>query len=113
MVRDLDVPVEIVGVPTVREADGLALSSRNRYLSDAERDLSLSLSRALRRGGAQRSVDAVLAVAGRELAGIDVDYLELRDPELGGTSGEGPARLLVAARVGTTRLIDNTPLELS
>ncbi|GIH08368.1 pantothenate synthetase [Rhizocola hellebori] len=113
MVRDLEVPVEIVGVPTVREPDGLALSSRNRYLSDAERDLSLSLSRALRRGGAQRTVDAVLATAAAELAGIDVDYLELRDPELGAPPAQGSARLLVAARIGTTRLIDNTPLELS
>ncbi len=113
MVRDLEVPVEIIGVPTVREEDGLALSSRNRYLSDAERELSLSLSRALRRGRAQRSVDAVLAAAGKELAGIDVDYLELRDPQLGAPPAQGKARLLVAARIGTTRLIDNTSLELS
>lgn len=113
MVRDLEVPVEVVGVPTVREPDGLALSSRNRYLSAAERELSLSLSRALRLGGAQRTVHAVLATAGRELEGIDVDYLELRDPQLGSPPAKGKARLLVAARVGTTRLIDNVPLELS
>ncbi len=113
MVRDLEVPVDIVGVPTVREPDGLALSSRNRYLSIAERELSLSLSRALRSGGTQRTVDAVLAAAARELAGVDVDYLELRDPQLGAPPAKGPARLLVAARIGTTRLIDNTHLELS
>jgi pantoate--beta-alanine ligase len=113
MVRDLELDVEIVGVPTVREPDGLALSSRNRYLSDAERDLSLSLSRALRRGAGQRTAHEVLAESWRELAGIDVDYLELRDPGLGAPPAKGPARLLVAARIGSTRLIDNTPLELS
>jgi pantoate--beta-alanine ligase len=113
MVRDLEVPVEIVGVPTVRQQDGLALSSRNRYLSDAQRDLSLSLSRALRRGASQRTADAALAAARRELAGIEVDYLELRDPALGAPPAQGSARLLVAARFGATRLIDNTPLELS
>lgn len=112
MVHDLSLPVEIVGVPTVREPDGLALSSRNRYLSPAERADALALSRALRAGAAEDTADAVLAAASKELRGINVDYLELRDPSLRETPVTGPARLLVAARVGTTRLIDNTPLEL-
>ncbi|WP_020523011.1 pantoate--beta-alanine ligase [Catelliglobosispora koreensis] len=112
MVASFNVPVEIVGVPTVRESDGLALSSRNRYLSPEERELALALSRALRKGAAQHTADAVLATAGQELAGLDVDYLELRDPALGPAPVTGPARLLVAARLGTTRLIDNTDLEL-
>jgi pantoate--beta-alanine ligase len=112
MVRDLELDVEIVGVPTVREPDGLALSSRNRFLSASERQLALALSRALKAGAAQHTPDAVLAKARQELAGLSVDYLELRDPALGPPPVSGPARLLVAARVGTTRLIDNTALEL-
>jgi pantoate--beta-alanine ligase len=112
MVRDLSLDVEIVAVPTVREADGLALSSRNRYLSAQERTLALALSRALRAGAARHTPDAVLATAGRELGGIEVDYLVLRDPALGPPPPHGPARLLVAARIGTTRLIDNIELEL-
>jgi pantoate--beta-alanine ligase len=112
MVRDLSLDVEIVGVPTVREADGLALSSRNRYLSTQERELALGLSRALRAGAAEREADAVLAAAWPELSGVEVDYLELRDPLLGPPPAQGPARLLVAARVGSTRLIDNVELEL-
>ncbi len=111
MVRDLSLDVEIAGVPTVREAGGLAMSSRNRYLSPGERQLALGLSRALREGAARHTPDAVLAAAAAELSGLDVDYLELRDPQLG-PWGEGAARLLVAARVGTTRLIDNIEVEL-
>ncbi|WP_117213465.1 pantoate--beta-alanine ligase [Allorhizocola rhizosphaerae] len=111
MVRDLSLDVEIVGVPTVREPDGLALSSRNRYLSPDERQLALALSRALNKGATQHTPDAVLATAGKELTGLSVDYLELRDPRLG-PAHSGPARLLVAARVGTTRLIDNIEVEL-
>jgi pantoate--beta-alanine ligase len=112
MVRDLSLDVEIAGVPTVREADGLALSSRNRYLSAQEREVALGLSRALRAGASRHAADEVLAAAVRELAGLDVDYLALRDPSLGVAPGRGPARLLVAARVGSTRLIDNIELEL-
>ena len=114
MVADLDVAVTIAGVPTVREADGLALSSRNRYLADADRGLALTLSRALRAGagaGAQ-GAEAVLAAARVELDGIEVDYLALTGPGLGPPPEQGEARLLVAARVGTTRLIDNTGLVL-
>jgi len=112
MVDELCVNVRIVGVPTVREADGMALSSRNRYLSARERDLALGLSRALRAGAAEHTAEAVLATAGQELAGLHVDYLELRDPLLGPAPRTGQARLLVAAKVGTTRLIDNIELEL-
>ncbi|MBO3744355.1 pantoate--beta-alanine ligase [Actinoplanes flavus] len=115
MARDLELPVEIVGVPTVREGDGLALSSRNRYLSPDQRLSALALSRALREGAARRDPASVLAVARKILAdepGVRVDYLELTGPDLGPVPEEGPARLLVAARVGTTRLIDNVPLTL-
>jgi pantoate--beta-alanine ligase len=115
MVRDLEIPVEIRGVPTVREPDGLALSSRNRYLSAAEREAALALSRALRAGAAQTDADSALSAARRVLStgtGLDVDYLGLTDPDLGAAPASGPARLLVAARVGTTRLIDNVPLVL-
>ena len=101
MVRDLDLPVEVVAVPTVREDDGLALSSRNRYLSADERAAALALSRAL----ATRDVEAGRAVLAAE-PGVTPDYLERVDsttfaPDAGGDL------LVVAARVGTTRLIDN------
>jgi pantoate--beta-alanine ligase len=120
MVRDLEVPVEVVGVPTVREPDGLALSSRNRYLSEAERRTALSLSAALRAGVAAGAsgagADGALAAAADVLAGrtdLHLDYLVLTDPDLGPPPRQGPARLLVAARVGTTRLIDNVGLDLA
>jgi pantoate--beta-alanine ligase len=115
MVRDLEMPVEIRGVPTVREPDGLALSSRNRYLTAEQRQAALALSRALREGAAQGDADSVRAVAAKflsESTGIAVDYLALTDPSLGPAPSVGPARLLVAARVGTTRLIDNVAVHL-
>lgn len=115
MVRDLDLGVEVVGVPTVREPDGLALSSRNVYLSDGDRKQALALSRALFAGrdAAAGGARAILAAAHAELSGVNVDYLELRGAELESVVPEsGPARLLVAARVGTTRLIDNLGLDL-
>ena len=115
MVSDLCIPVEIVGAETVREDDGLALSSRNRYLDDDQRTLSLALSRALRAGASAgaRGAEAVLAAARAELGGVELDYLELASPDLGPIPEHGEARLLVAAKVGTTRLIDNIGLELS
>ncbi len=115
MVTDLEMPYEIVAVPTVREPDGLALSSRNRYLSDSERKQALALSRALEAGAAaaSRGPAAVLAAAREEARELKLDYLELRDPALGPPPAQGPARLLIAARVGSTRLIDNRPIELS
>jgi pantoate--beta-alanine ligase len=112
MVRDLEMPVEIRGVPTVREPDGLAMSSRNRYLSAEQRQTALVLSRALRAGAEQDTAAGALAAAGAVLADVAVDYLALTGPDLGPAPASGPARLLVAARIGATRLIDNVPLLL-
>lgn len=116
LVRDLDLAVQIVGVPTVRDPDGLALSSRNMFLSSTERASALALSRALH-AGQQASGDAgqVLAAARAVLdaePGLTVDYLALRDPQLGPAPRAGAARLLVAGSVGKTRLIDNLAVEL-
>ncbi|HEY5353337.1 MAG TPA: pantoate--beta-alanine ligase [Streptosporangiaceae bacterium] len=122
MVGDLDLGVEIAGVPTVRDDDGLAISSRNRFLSPAERQTALLLPTALRAGqeAAHAGPAAVRKSAGEILATatdppLRLDYLALVDPDTFEEVGEehaGPARLLVAARVGATRLIDNTPLSL-
>jgi len=117
MVSDLSLPVEPVGVPTVREPDGLALSSRNRYLSADERRAALTLSRALQSGAAAgpQGAAAVLACAEEVLAaepGVAPDYLVLTDAELGPAPESGAARLLVAARVGSTRLLDNLPVQV-
>jgi pantoate--beta-alanine ligase len=115
MVRDLELDVEIIGVPTVREPDGLALSSRNRYLSPAERQSALALSRALREGATRTDAAEVLRAAHKILddePGVRLDYLALRAADLAEPPAAGPARLLVAAKVGTTRLIDNIALEL-
>jgi len=117
MVADFDVKVRIVGVPTVREADGLAMSSRNRYLSPEQREQAGALSSALLAGmyasssGGAAAVDAARAVLD-EVPAIDVEYLELRDPWLGPAPEFGPARLLVAGRLGRTRLLDNIAVHL-
>ncbi len=116
MARDLDIPTKIVGAPTVREKDGLAMSSRNAYLSADERQVAPTLHRVLKdcaariKGG--RKLPDALAVgrAQIERAGFAVDYLEARHA---GTlapvasAKDGPLRLLVAAKLGRTRLIDN------
>ena len=118
MARDLSLPVRIEVGPTVREPDGLALSSRNRYLSPQERERALSLPRGLfaaRRahGGGERSGAVLVETARRELdPALEVDYLEIRDPHtfrpVADPVEEG--LLLAAVRVGATRLIDNVPL---
>ncbi len=112
MVRDLNFDVEIRGVPTVREQDGLALSSRNRYLDETQRTAAATISAALVAGAhaAAGGAEAILAVAGEVLATtpeIVVDYLEVRGVDLGPAPERGDGRLLVAVRVGNTRLIDN------
>ncbi|MEU3166166.1 pantoate--beta-alanine ligase [Streptosporangium sp. NPDC006930] len=138
MVADLNLPVSIVGGPTVREPDGLALSSRNRYLSRDDRVAALSLSRALEAGAGQAldrgdgadETRALEAGAGRRapaeirraaLAVLEaepslaVDYLVLVDPATFAEVGDdhtGEAILAVAARVGSTRLIDNVTLDI-
>jgi pantoate--beta-alanine ligase len=116
MARDLDIPVRIVGCATVREKDGLAMSSRNVYLSPEERQTAPVLYRVLKESAgrikAGEPMAAVLA-DGRariEQAGFKLDYLEARHAEtLAEVKGpaDGPIRLLVAARLGKTRLIDN------
>ncbi|HEY6746544.1 MAG TPA: pantoate--beta-alanine ligase [Mycobacteriales bacterium] len=113
-VADLELGVRVEGAPTVRDPDGLALSSRNRFLDAEQRTQALALSRALKAGAAAGAQGAglVLMAATEQLHGLDVDYLALRGVDLGPAPAAGPARLLVAARVGTTRLIDNIPLTL-
>jgi pantoate--beta-alanine ligase len=117
MVTDLNVDVHVVGVPTAREPDGLAMSSRNRYLTAAERELAGALSAALLAGtyaapdGAEAVLDAARAVLD-EVPAIDVDYLELRGTGLEPTPSSGPSRLLVAARLGSTRLLDNIAIDI-
>ncbi|GAA0976398.1 pantoate--beta-alanine ligase [Nocardiopsis tropica] len=124
MVADLDVPVEIVGAPILRDPDGLASSSRNVYLSDAERRSALALSRALRAGreAAAGGPDAVRAAAHAVLDGaagaappVVLDYLALVDAATfteAAPGHRGDAVLAVAARVGSTRLIDNVSIPL-
>lgn len=117
LVSDLNVAVQVVGVPTVREADGLAMSSRNRYLSDVEREQAGALSAALLAGtyaapsGPAAALDAARAVLD-EVPEIEVDYLELRDPMLRPAPAAGPGRMLVAARLGRTRLLDNIAVDI-
>jgi pantoate--beta-alanine ligase len=117
LVTDLNLDVAVVGVPTVREIDGLAMSSRNRYLEPVQRELAGTLSAALVAGahaasaGAQAALDAARSVLDAAPA-IEVDYLELRDAELGPLQADRPGRLLVAARLGSTRLLDNIAIEI-
>jgi pantoate--beta-alanine ligase len=118
MVDDLNLDVRVVGVPIVREDDGLALSSRNRYLSTSDREQAGALSAALLAGmyAAPAGVDAILESARAvldEVPAIDVDYLELRGPALEPAPAAGPGRLLVAARLSETRLIDNIAIDIA
>lgn len=118
MVADLNVDARIVGIPTVRESDGLAMSSRNRYLSPEEREQASALSSALlagmygAAGGVGSALDAARAVLD-EVPAIEVDYLEVRGPQLEPAPPYGPARILIAARLGGTRLLDNIAVDLS
>lgn len=123
MVSDLNFPVEIVGVPTVRAADGLALSSRNRFLSGEERDAALVLSRALRlleeraNGHEPLDLDSALALVESQPL-VQLDYFDVVDPgtleplaeNCRETPFRGEALALIAAKVGPVRLIDNMPL---
>lgn len=114
MVRDLNVPVEVVGVETQREDDGLARSSRNIYLDPQQRQAAVAIPRCLQAGAQAASEGAtpeqVLSAARAELGELDVDYLELRAADLSAATGTGQERLLVAVRVGGTRLLDNGPI---
>jgi pantoate--beta-alanine ligase len=121
MVRDLDFPVEIEVMPTVREPDGLAMSSRNAYLGPEERERALAISRALQAveraaDGGERSTEQLVRIATDELrnAGIDPEYVEARAAEdlspIAELNGR-PVLVAVAARVGNARLIDNIVLE--
>ena len=116
MAKDLDLPLKVIGIPTVRERDGLALSSRNAYLSEAERAVAPALARVLNacagRINRREPVEMVLEEGTVELrhAGFAVDYLEARHAlTLAPVAAlkDGPIRLLVAAKLGKTRLIDN------
>jgi pantoate--beta-alanine ligase len=119
MVRDLDIPVRVEGLPTVREDDGLAMSSRNVYLDSGERVRAAALSRALRTADArarEESLPAAIAAARAELEaeGIEPEYLEARDPDELTPAAElngRPVLLAVAARVGGARLIDNVLIQ--
>jgi pantoate--beta-alanine ligase len=120
MVADLDFDIDVRGIPTQRDDDGLALSSRNVYLMPEDRAAAVALPRAL--GVAAKAiekgddVDAALATAraSLEAAGFEVDYVELADAEtLGAPVAAKPRRLLAAARIGGTRLIDNIAVEAS
>jgi pantoate--beta-alanine ligase len=126
MVRDLDIPVRVESLPTVRDTDGLALSSRNRFLDDSARAAALALPRALDAGTAAVArgapADEVVAAARTVLVdepGVAVDYVALVDPvsfqpvgRHDGTAGDRDALLVLAARVGGVRLIDNAPVGL-
>ena len=122
MARDLDLPVEILGAPTVREPDGLALSSRNVYLTASERAVAPQLNAALRTAADALGAGAAVAdVEARHLSALTeagfgpIDYFEVRDTVTLARLGPGPvaetkARVFVAARLGKARLIDNWPV---
>jgi len=120
MVVDLQMPVDIIGVETSRESDGLALSSRNRYLTEPQRQQATLLSQALKAmqqlaGQGETDITRLKAAAMQLLAGADIEpeYLDIRHPtslKLKRSLNDRPARAFIAARVGTARLIDNMPL---
>ena len=116
MVRALDFRVEVIGVPTVREADGLAMSSRNRYLSAEARARAAVIPRALAAGGDAASAGADAAVnatrALLESEGIDIDYVVVTGTDLLDAPTRGVGRLILAVRIDGVRLIDNVPVDL-
>ncbi|HSD34807.1 MAG TPA: pantoate--beta-alanine ligase, partial [Alphaproteobacteria bacterium] len=122
LARDLDIPVEILGAPTVREPDGLAMSSRNAYLSDAERRIAAALPRALRdlaravaAGEPCRAAEEHAMRSLLEAGFSSVDYVTVADAEILAPAeriGERPLRAFAAARLGRTRLIDNLAIPL-
>lgn len=117
MTQQLQLPFEVMAVPTVREKDGLARSSRNQYLDPKQRQAAAAISTALAAGAAHArdGVAAAIAAADCVLAAendIEVDYLVIRDPDLREVPVDGPGRMLIAAHIGQTRLIDNIALEL-
>jgi len=118
MVADLNMPLEIAGMPIIRESDGLAMSSRNRYLSPAERTAALSLKRSIDRAqamvkGGERNTETIRAEVRTIIESTKipkVDYVSIVDPLTLEDASQFPARLCIAAFVGTTRLIDNGEL---
>lgn len=121
MTRQLDIPVQIIGCPIVREPDGLALSSRNIYLDDQQRQQALAIFACLQQtqrdyAAGERSVMTLVRRMRSQMEtapGLELEYAEIRDPGDFGTpeQAEDHHRALLAARVGTTRLIDNMPLK--
>lgn len=109
MARDLFMPVRIVAAPTVRETDGLAMSSRNRYLSDVQRTTAARISRALDTAvlAAPMGAEQMVAAGFAQLADMDVDYFTVTATDLGPVVQGEAGRVLVAVRIGDVRLIDN------
>ena len=119
MVADLDLPVEIIGVPIVRDPDGLAMSSRNKYLSADARATALVIPRAVRAAAdaaaSGAAGDQIVQAANSVLAGVtgvEVDYVALTDPSMAEAPPSGAARILITAVVDGTRLLDNGPIEI-
>lgn len=118
MTREAGLPIDIIGRPTVREPSGLAMSSRNRYLGDAEREVAGAISRALQNADGQDTVESAERVMRESLRDVDeLQYAVVRDPKtlmpVGGGARKGILRGLVAARVGAARLIDNAPVRIA
>ena len=118
LVQDLAIQTQILAAPTLRETDGLAMSSRNAYLTESERRIAPALNRALTETAARlhagERVEKALALGGRTIedAGFALDYLELRDATTLAAAAEGQLRLLAAGRLGITRLLDNVAVSV-